>query len=141
MVSRVIVCLPARVQQVPEILIRRVRDRAREKYSHRSRKTLSEVFDMPRPKGSKNKKSSTASTPAAITVDEINSKMATLESEISELTETIKSKKAELKELNKLKVAAEAAAAEKKAEEDKKAILDAVEKSGKSVEEILEMLK
>ena len=46
-----------------------------------------------------------------------------------------------IKQLVKLKAEAERVAAEKKAEEDKAAILAAVEASGKSVEEILELLK
>jgi hypothetical protein len=71
----------------------------------------------------------------------IEEKMTALQSEIDELGETIKAKKAELKQLAKDKLAAEEAAIAKKAEEDKKAILDAVAASGKSVEEILELLK
>ena len=67
---------------------------------------------MPRPKGSKNKK--------PIIVENIDEKIAAAEKEIAELTDTLKAKKAE---------------------EDKATILAAVEKSGKSVEEILEMLK
>jgi len=93
---------------------------------------------MPRPKGSKNR--SKAEAPV-LDLNAIEEKMSTLQSEIDELGESIKAKKAELKQLAKDKEAAIVAAAEKKAEEDKKAILDAVEKSGKSVEEILELLK
>lgn len=48
--------------------------------------------------------------------------------------------KAVLKELIKLKAKAEVVAAKKKTKEDKKTILDAVEKSAKSVEEILGFL-
>ncbi len=93
---------------------------------------------MPRKPGSKNKPKVEA---PILTVEEIESKMSTLQSEIDELGETIKAKKAELKQLAKDKLAAEEAAIAKKAEEDKKAILDAVAASGKSVEEILELLK
>ncbi len=95
-----------------------------------------EAIPMPRPKGSKNKKTETT-----VTVEEYGVKIAEAEAEIEELGEKLKAKKAELKELVKLKAQAEAAAAKKKAEEDKAAILEAVEKSGKTVEEILELLK
>ena len=57
------------------------------------------------------------------------------------LSSDIKAKKAELKQLLKVKAKADKAAAAKKAEEDKASILAAVEASGKSVEEILELLK
>ena len=67
----------------------------------------------------------------------IEEKMAAVEAEITTLSEQLKAKKDELKALAKDKEAAIVAAAEKKAEEDKKAILDAVAASGKSVEEIL----
>ena len=93
---------------------------------------------MPRKPGSKNKPKVEA---PILTVEEIESKMAAVESEIEDLSEKLKEKKAELKQLAKDKEAAVVAAAEKKAEDDKKAILDAVAASGKSVEEILELLK
>lgn len=93
---------------------------------------------MPRKPGSKNKPKVEA---PILTLEEIESKMAAVESEIEDLSEKLKEKKAELKQLAKDKEAAVVAAAEKKAEEDKKAILDAVAASGKSVEEILELLK
>ena len=64
-----------------------------------------------------------------------------MEAEIEELGAQLKNRKDELKGLIKEKEAAIAAAAAKKAEEDKQVILDAVAKSGKSIEEILEMLK
>ena len=85
---------------------------------------------MPRKPGSKNKPKAEA---PVLDLNAIEEKMSTLQSEIDELGETIKAKKD--------KEAAIVAAAEKKAEEDKKAILDAVAASGKSVEEILELLK
>lgn len=88
---------------------------------------------MPRPRGSKNKKQTI--------VDNIDEKIAAVEKEIAELTEKLKAKKAELKKLAKAKVENARIAAEMKAEEDKATILSAVEKSGKSVEEILELLK
>lgn len=93
---------------------------------------------MPRPRGSKNRPKAEA---PVLDLNAIEEKMTALQSEIDELGETIKAKKAELKQLAKDKLAAEEAAIAKKAEEDKKAILDAVAASGKSVEEILELLK
>ena len=75
---------------------------------------------MPRPKGSKNKAKAIL-TPTILDPTAIEEN--------------------ELKGLIKEKEAAIAAAAAKKAEEDKQVILDAVAKSGKSIEEILEMLK
>ena len=93
---------------------------------------------MPRTKGSKNKPKTEA---PILTVEEIENKMAAVEAEIEDLSEKLKEKKTELKQLAKDKEAAIVAAAEKKAEEDKQAILDAVEKSGKTIEEILELLK
>lgn len=90
-----------------------------------AQKTAKEAVSMPRPKGSKNKK-----TEATMTVEEYGAKIVEAEAEIEELGEKLKAKKAELKELVKLKAQAEAVAAKKKAEEDKAAILEAVEKSG-----------
>ena len=87
---------------------------------------------MPRPKGSKNKPSLPAN---------IDEQIATVNAEIEELSGSLKAKKAELKKLMKAKVEADRIAAEKKAEEDKAKILAAVEASGKTVDEILEMLK
>ena len=46
-----------------------------------------------------------------------------------------------MKSLLKQKLEADKAAAAKQAEKDKKAILDAIDRSGKSLEEILEYLK
>ena len=91
---------------------------------------------MPRPKGSKNK----AAVPVVDTAA-IEEKMKELEGEIAELGAAAREKKAELKKLAKAKLAAEKAEAAKKAEEGKKAVMDAFEKSGKTVEEILEFLK
>ena len=92
---------------------------------------------MPRPKGSKNKKSAAP----VLDLAAIEEKMAAVEAEITSLSEQLKNRKDELKGLIKEKEAAIAATAAKKAEEDKQAILDAVAKSGKSIEEILELLK
>ena len=95
-----------------------------------------ECATMPRPKGSKNKKS-----PMVIdTVENIDEKIATAESAIAALTEELKAKKAELKELTKAKVEAEKLAAEKKAEEDKAKLMEAIAASGKSVDEIISLL-
>lgn len=91
---------------------------------------------MPRPKGSKNKKS-----PAVVdTIENIDEKITTVESAIAALTEELKAKKAELKELTKAKAEAEKLAAEKKAEEDKARLMEAIAASGKSVDEIISLL-
>lgn len=101
-------------------------------------KTAKEAVPMPRPKGSKNKK---RNTEIMETVESIESRIAAAEAAIETLTADLKAKKAELKELIKLKAEAEKLAAKKKAEEDKAKLLEAVEKSGKSIDEILELLK
>ena len=90
---------------------------------------------MPRPKGSKNKKSLVVDT-----VENIDGRITTVESAIAELTEELKAKKAELKELTKAKAEAERLAAEKKAEEDKDRLMEAFAASGKSVDEIISLL-
>lgn len=93
---------------------------------------------MPRPKGSKNKK-----TTVVIEVDtiaNIDEKIAAAEAAVAELTENLKTKKVELRELTKAKAEAEKAAAEKKAEEEKAKLLEAVAASGKSIDEIIEMI-
>lgn len=95
---------------------------------------------MPRPKGSKNKKTLAADV-SAQSVSEIDSRIAAVEAEIEELNEKLKARKVELKTLVKEKAKADAAAAAKKAEEDRAAILAAVEASGKSLEEILALLR
>ena len=73
---------------------------------------------MPRPKGSKNK--------PVLTIDE---RIAQVTAEIESLQEQIKEKKAELKQLN-----------DEKAEEDQKRLMAAVLASGKTVDEIIEMI-
>ena len=92
---------------------------------------------MPRPKGSKNKKA----FEQVESIETIDERIAAAETAIASLTEELKAKKAELKRYQKMREDAERIAAEKKAEEDRAAILAAVEASGKSVEEILELLK
>ena len=88
---------------------------------------------MPRPKGSKNK--------AKPVVENVDEKIAAVEAEINQLIEDLKAKRFELKVLRKAKVKADKAAEEKKAEEDKARFLEAIEQSGKSYDEIMELLK
>ena len=88
---------------------------------------------MPRPKGSKNKK-----TPVIENLDE---RIAAAEAEISRLGGELKRRKTELRTLTKAKLSADRAAAARKAEEDRQAILAAAEASGKSVEELVAFLK
>ena len=76
-----------------------------------------------------------------ISVESLDEQIKATEAEIESMTASLKDKKAELKKLNKAKEKAEKLAAEQKAEEDKNRILDAVAASGKSIDEILEMLK
>jgi len=101
-----------------------------------SQKNAKELTNMPRPKGSKNKKTAVIIE----TVESIDERIATTEAAISALTEELKAKKAELKELTKAKATAEKLAAEKKAEEDKAKLLDAIAASGKSIDEIIDMI-
>ena len=91
---------------------------------------------MPRPKGSKNKKKL-----IELSVENFDEKISSVENEISMLTDQLKAKKAELKMLVKAKEADAVAKAAQKAEEETAAIIAAVEQSGKSVDEILSMLK
>jgi flagellar biosynthesis chaperone FliJ len=96
---------------------------------------------MPRPKGSHNKPKNLLVSELEQSVENIDERIAEAEKAIEILKTDLKAKKAELKELTKLKERAETVAAAKKAEEDKEAILSSVAASGKSVEEILELLK
>ena len=75
---------------------------------------------MPRTKGSKNKPKN------VLTISE---QIAETEAKIAELEETLKTAKNDLKELKKAKK-----------EEDQAMIMDAINASGKSLEEILAML-
>ena len=88
---------------------------------------------MPRPKGSKNKK--------PIIIENVDEKIAAAEKEIAEMTAALKAKKEEMRMLLKAKSDAARKAAAEKAEEDKAVIMSAVEKSGKSVEEVLNLQK
>ena len=97
---------------------------------------------MPRPKGSKNKKTAATNTMEInISIDSLDEQIKATEAEIESMTAALKDKKAELKALIKAKEKAEKIAAEKKAEEDKARLLEAVASSGKSIDEIVEMLK
>ena len=87
---------------------------------------------MPRPKGSKNKVTVT------VPVDE---RIAAVEQEIEELNAALKAKKKELRALVKAKEEEARIAAEKKAKEDREKIDAAIAASGKTVEEILELLR
>ena len=73
---------------------------------------------MPRAKGSRNK--------PVLTLDE---RIAQVTAEIESLQEQIKEKKADLKQLN-----------DEKAEEDQKRLMAAVTASGRTVDEIIEMI-
>ena len=95
-----------------------------------------ECSAMPRPKGSKNKKTAVVIE----TVENIDEKIAVAETTIAEMTEALKAKKAELKELTKAKAEAETIAAEKKAEEERTKLLEAVAASGKSIDEIISLI-
>lgn len=88
---------------------------------------------MPRPKGSKNRKTPVAAAPDA--------NVEAISKEIEELTAALKAKKAELKKALQAKAKAEKAAAAKQAAEDKARLLKAVAASGKTVDEVLELLK
>ena len=68
-------------------------------------------------------------------------KIAEVEKELADLTAKAKAKKVELKKLVKAKEQALKVAAEKKAAEDKEKLMKAVADSGKTVEEVLELLK
>ena len=73
--------------------------------------------------------------------ENIEEKIAEVEKELADLTAKAKAKKVELKKLVKAKEQALKVAAEKKAAEDKEKLLKAVAESGKTVEEVLDLLK
>ena len=87
---------------------------------------------MPRPNGSKNQ---------ATPIENVDEKIAAVEAEIADLQASLKAKKAELRKLAVLKARADKVAAAKQAEEDRKKLLEAIEKSGKSIDEVIEFLK
>ena len=100
------------------------------------------MIKMPRTKGSKNKKTAATNTMEInISIESLDEQIKTTEAEIESMTAALKDKKTELKALLKKKDKAEKIAAEKKAEEEKARLLEAVAASGKSIDEILEMLK
>ena len=86
---------------------------------------------MPRPKGSKNK---------AKTIENVDEKIAAVEAEIEKLNAELKAKRIELRKLKIAQKQADKVAAAIKAEQDKAKILEAIEKSGKSPEEIMQLL-
>ena len=73
--------------------------------------------------------------------ENIEEKIAEVEKELADLTAKAKAKKVEPKKLVKAKEQALKVAAEKKAAEDKEKLMKAVADSGKTVEEVLELLK
>ena len=73
--------------------------------------------------------------------ENIEEKIAEVEKELADLTAKAKAKKVELKKLVKAKEQALKVAAEKKAAEDKEKLMKAVADRGKTVEEVLELLK
>ena len=97
---------------------------------------MKELKPVPRPKGSKNKK-----TILFDTVEEIDAKIAEAEAAVTSLTEELKTKKKELKDLIKAKADAEKIAAEKKEEEAKERLLEAFAASGKSIDEVISLLQ
>ena len=90
---------------------------------------------MARPKGSKNKK-----TVEAVSTDQIKEAITAAEEKLMDLTEQTKATRAEIKALKKQLADAEAAEAAAKAEADRERIMEAVKNSGKSVDEILELI-
>ena len=81
-----------------------------------------------------------ATFPAEV-VEKLNAEIENKEEEIKGLEETLKMRKAELRELQKAKVKAEKEKELFEAAEEKKKIVEAVMKSGRSAEEIMEFLK
>ena len=92
---------------------------------------------MPRPKGSKNKKTAVVIE----TIENIDEKIAAAETALAEMTKALKAKKAELKELARAKAEADKIAAAKRAEEERTKLLEAVAASGKSMDEIISLIK
>ena len=86
---------------------------------------------MPRPKGSNNKTKTT---------ENVDEKIAAVEAEIEKLNAELKAKRIELRKLKVAKKQADKVAAAIKEKQDKAMLLEAIEKSGKSPEEIIELL-
>ncbi len=87
---------------------------------------------MARPRGAKNKLKD---------IENVDEKIAAVEAQIENLNADLKAKKAELKVLKKAKIKADLFLAEKKAEEDKARLLEAFEKSGKTIDEVVDLLQ
>ena len=87
---------------------------------------------MARPRGAKNKLKD---------IENVDEKIAAVEAQIENLNADLKAKKAELKVLKKAKIKADLFLAEKKAEEDKVRLLEAFEKSGKTIDEVVDLLQ
>ena len=96
---------------------------------------------MPRPKGSKNRVKKSEIKDKILAPKDLEKMIIKLTDEVRKLEEETKAKKAELKKLMLIKTDMEKNADRKKAEENKARIMAAIEASGKSVEEILDMLK
>ena len=96
---------------------------------------------MPRPKGSKNRVKKSEIKDKILAPKDLEKMIIKLTDEVRKLEEETKAKKAELKKLMLIKTDMEKNAERKKAEENKARIMAAIEASGKSVEEILDMLK
>ena len=88
---------------------------------------------MPRPKGSKNKKT--------LLAENADEKIAAVQAEVGKLAAELKAKKAELRLLEKAKAKAEQEAARHRIAEDCDRLLEAVAASGKPVDEVLAMLE
>ena len=96
---------------------------------------------MPRPKGSKNRVKKSEIKDKILAPKDLEKMIIKLTDEVRKLEEETKAKKAELKKLMLIKTDMEKNAERKKAEENKARIMAAIEASGKSVDEILDMLK
>ena len=96
---------------------------------------------MPRPKGSKNKASSRKEKIAEKSIDLIAKEIAETEETIAYLNDKLKEQKTKLKRLQKEKAIAEKAEEKVKKENEKKKLLEALENSTRSAEEIIEFLK
>ncbi len=76
----------------------------------------------------------------AVTAEEIRAAIAAAEADIESTSEKLKALKERLKGLKKDLVLAEAQEAAARADEEKRMLLEAFEKSGKSLEEVMELL-
>ena len=75
-----------------------------------------------------------------VTEKDYSSEIARVENDIAKLNDNIKSKKSELRQLKKDKIKYDEQKAVEKAEAEKQAIVDMIERSGKSIEEIKDFL-